>query len=240
MLWFLRRPPRRLVAFLAGGLALLGAAPAAAQTYPVLLVPGWGDDATNLAPLRELLIDAGWPEEQVVALSFVDPFGSNASHAQEIAEAAEALRERTGTPRIDVIAHSMGGLATRYFLANLPDRTPTGRLAPPVRRVIFLGTPHRGTLIAALSWGEGGREMLPGSPFLAALNALPAVPEGIEALAIRTPVDLRIIPAASGELRGQGVRSVEICCPSHAGLVEDARVFREIVLFLQLGLRGRS
>jgi triacylglycerol lipase len=218
------------------GFVLGWATPAASQTYPILLVPGWADDATNLIPLRDLLIEAGWPKDQVVAVSFADPVGSNAAHAREIAEAAEALRIRTGAPQIDVIAHSMGGLATRYFLTNLLRDGQAGFRASPVRRVVFLGTPHRGTIIAALAWGNGGREMLPGSPFLTTLNAQPPVPVGIEALAVRTPVDLRIIPAASGELRGSGVRSIEICCPSHGGLVEDPRVFLEVVLFLQLGL----
>jgi triacylglycerol lipase len=174
-----------------------------------------------------LLVRAGWPADQVVTLSFVDPVGSNANHAKEIADAIQRLQDRTGAPKIDVVAHSMGGLATRYFLASEPSS---------VRRVVFLGTPHRGTVVAALSWGEGGREMLPGSPFLMELNQNPPVPLGTEALAIRTPVDLRVIPASSGQLLGPGVRNVEICCPSHTGLVEDPRVFHEVVLFLQLGL----
>jgi triacylglycerol lipase len=208
-------------------LLLLVATPLGAQTYPVLLVPGWGDGAANMAPLRSLLVDAGWPDDQVMALSFADPVGSNASHAREIAEAIAQLQARTGAPQVDVIAHSMGGLATRHFLASEPA---------PVRRVVFLGTPHRGTVVAALSWGEGGREMLPGSTFLNELSQKPPVPVGTEALAIRTPVDLRIIPASSAQLLGRGVRNVEICCPTHNGLVEDARVFHDVILFLQLGL----
>lgn len=208
-------------------LLLLQAPSLAAQTYPVLLVPGWGDGAATLAPLRSLLVNAGWPADQVVALSFEDPVGSNASHAEEIADAVALLQSQTGAPQVDVVAHSMGGLATRRFLASKPNS---------VRRVVFLGTPHRGTVVAALSWGEGGREMLPGSPFLVELNQQPPVPSGTEALAIRTPVDLRIIPASSGQLVGPGVRNVEICCPSHNGLVEDPKVFHEVILFLQLGL----
>lgn len=233
-------PRPRLRSWILVPLLLFGAARAEAQAFPVLLVPGWGDDATNMAPLRDRLIEAGWPADQVVALSFVDPVGSNASHAHEIAEAVALLRERTGAPQIDLVAHSMGGLATRYFLTFLEDGAggPSGRVS--VRRVVFLGTPHRGTVVAALSWGDGGREMLPGSPFLTDLNLHPAVPEGLEALAIRTPVDLRIIPASSGKLRGSRVQNMEICCPSHAGLVEDPRVFLQLVLFLQLGLSNGS
>ncbi len=207
------------------------AAPGAADDtpLPVLLVPGWGDYAASMEPLRRRLTAAGWPESRVSVLSFRDPVGSNAAHAVEIDRAVRVLRGLTGEPRVDVLAHSMGGLATRQFLLD-------GDEAPNVRRAVFLGTPHRGTVVAVLSWGEGGRDMVPGSPFLNRLNAAPAVPEGMHALAIRTPVDLRVIPASSAILRGEGVENVEICCPTHAGLVDDDRTFEEVVAFLRPGL----
>ena len=91
---------------------LVGAAsPPASAQVPVLLVPGWFDTERDLAALRIRLLSAGWPVESVVALTFVRPTGSNEEHAEEIAEAVRALRESTGAPKVDVVAHSMGGLA---------------------------------------------------------------------------------------------------------------------------------
>lgn len=192
---------------------------------PVLLVPGWGDDAVSLVPLRRRFTAAGWPESRVSILSFRDPVGSNSAHAVEIDRAVRILRGLTGEPQVDVVAHSMGGLATRQFLLD-------GEEATAVRRVVFLGTPHRGTVVAVLSWGDGGREMVPGSVFLSRLNEEPAVPAGVRALAIRTPIDSRVIPASSAILRGEGVLNVEICCPTHPALVDDDRTFEEILGFL--------
>lgn len=193
---------------------------------PVLLVPGWGDQATSMEPLRRRLTEAGWPQSRVSSLSFRDPVGGNAAHAAEIDRAVRVLRGLTGAAAVDVVAHSMGGLATREFLRD-------GREAACVRRAVFLGTPHRGTVVAVLSWGEGGRDMVPGSEFLLRLNNAPPVPEGVRALAVRTPVDLRVIPASSAILRGEGVENVEICCPTHAGLVDDPRTFEEVLGFLR-------
>lgn len=198
---------------------------------PVLLVPGWGDEATSMEPLRTRFTNAGWPESRVSVLSFRDPVGSNAAHAEEIGRAVRVLRGLTGEPRVDIVAHSMGGLAVRQFFLSEGE---AGREAGHVRRVVFLGTPHRGTMVAVLSWGDGGREMVPGSPFLTSLNEAPAVPPGVKALAVRTPVDLRIIPASSAILRGEGVENVEICCPTHVGLVDDNETFDRVRDFLGL------
>lgn len=188
---------------------------------PVLLVPGWFDTAVSMAGLRARLHAAGWPSTHVGAVTFADPVGGNREHADEISVAVEHLLERTGEEMVDVVAHSMGGLATRWYLRERPGR---------VRRVVFLATPHRGTVSAYLAFGEGRDDMLPGSPFLTALNAGPAVPPGVEALTVRTLLDTHVLPGASATLRG--VRDVTVCCPTHAGLTRDLEAFEALLAFL--------
>ncbi len=197
---------------------------------PVLLVPGWGDHApANLSPMRDRLVGAGWPESRVSALAFEDPVGSNEAHALEIARAVQILQSLTGEDRVDVVAHSMGGLAVRQYIQFEGGHEN-------VRRAVFLGTPHRGTVAAILAWGEGGRQMAPGSEFLNRLNDGDGFPEQVEALALRTPVDLRVIPGSSAML--PGAWNVEVCCPTHNGLVDDERVFTEVRHFLLHGAEG--
>ena len=210
---------------------------AGAEPVPVLVVPGWGDNAPDVEPIRQRLIGAGWPESRVSTLSFKDPVGSNAEHAAEIETAVRVLQGLTGARRVDVVAHSMGGLAVRYYLkrTDLDLGESADPEAFPVRRVIFLGTPHRGTVAAVLAWGDGGREMVPGSDFLMRLNEAGPVPEGVDALALRTPVDLRVIPASSALLRGERVRNLELCCPTHTQLVDDEDTFQVILEFLLHG-----
>lgn len=189
-----------------------------ATSVPVLLVPGWFDTGRDMAPLRVRLLAAGWPATHVMAVTFRDPTGSNREHAEEIDSAAARLLERSGASRLDIVAHSMGGLATRWALER-PG-------APPARRVAFLATPQRGTWAAYVAWGAGGDEMEPGSPFLDSLNAHPPVPRGVEAMTIRTPLDTHILPEESATL--PGIPDHVVCCPTHEGLIADMEAFRLI------------
>lgn len=195
------------------------------RDVPVLLVPGWLDTARDLAALRIRLVGAGWRAEHVETITFVEPTGSNRDHAAELATVVERLLEATGAEEVDIIAHSMGGLATRWYLREREDA--------PIRRVVFLASPHRGTLSAHLAWGGGREEMMPDSPFLDTLNAEAPRPDGVEAMTIRTVVDTHIVPGESATL--PGVVDHELCCPTHAGLLRDEEVFSLILDFLAGG-----
>jgi triacylglycerol lipase len=78
------------------------------------------------------------------------PARSVPARAKKLAEAIEALPHE----RIDLIAHSLGGLDARYALAHLG-------LARRVRSLVTIGTPHRGTPLADLvltgpiGWAHG-------------------------------------------------------------------------------------
>ena len=205
------------------------AAPGAAQLFPeeergeleppsapVLLVPGWLSGAKELLPLVERLTRDGWPEGWVVALDFADPVGSNLDHAREIEERIRSLLDETGSVWVDVVAHSMGGLALWVLLQEKGDLLP-------IRRVVFLGSPLQGTLIAHLAWGEGGEEMRPGSEFLLRLEEGPDPNHWVDALTIRTPLDLTVVPNRGGTLPGLGDRL--ICCPTHQGLQDHEETF---------------
>src|SRR4051812_14796193 len=75
------------------------------------------------------------------------------AHAVRLARAASvpeppkqlaAKIEALGHDRVDIIAHSLGGLDARYALAHLG-------LASRVRSLVTVGTPHRGTPLADLA-----------------------------------------------------------------------------------------
>ena len=68
------------------------------------------------------------------------PHASIPKRAKQLVEAIEALPHE----RIDLIAHSLGGLDARYALAHLG-------LAKRVRSLVTIGTPHRGSPLADLA-----------------------------------------------------------------------------------------
>lgn len=196
----------------------------------MILVPGWSETGRAMAALRIRLIGAGWPSESVVSMTFREVTGSNTEHAEELAAAVDSMLARTGAEKVDVVAHSMGGLALRAYLRAYGS----GK----VRRVAFLATPQRGTLAAYVAFGRSREEMMPQSPFLEWLNSGPPLPPGIEALTVRTPLDLHILPGESATL--PGVEDHIVCCPTHAGLLQDAEVFQIIRRFLSGGAFGRD
>ncbi len=197
--------------------------PPPATGVPVLLVPGWLETGRELTELRTRFLASGWAGTHVEAVTFRQPTGSNRDHAVELDSAVTALLERNGVERVDIVAHSMGGLATRWYLL--------GREDAPVRRVVFIASPHRGTLSAHFAWGGGREEMMPDSPFLDTLNTVAPVPVGVEAITIRTSVDTHVVPAESATL--PGVTDHRLCCPTHAGLVRDQEVFDIVRRFLE-------
>jgi hypothetical protein len=78
---------------------------------------------------------------------------------------------------VDVVAHSMGGLITRYALAQIQRNHPE---FPPylyVEDVVTLGTPHAGTGWADWCWTTQCSQMRPGSSFVNWLATYAANPQ---------------------------------------------------------------
>lgn len=83
-----------------------------------------------------------------------------------------ALAYADGSPVnvVDVVAHSMGGLIVRSYLAGKQEQE--GVFAPPasthIRKLIFLATPHFGTSVAFLGFGLNSQldELSSGSHFI--------------------------------------------------------------------------
>lgn len=192
-----------------------------AADVPVVLVPGWFDTARELAALRIRLLGAG--ASHVETLTFHDPTGSNRQHAEEIDSLVNQVLSETGAERVDIVAHSMGGLATRWYLKTHPQ--------PPVRRAVFIASPHRGTYSAALAWGEGRQEMMPESEFLTSLNSGAPLPPGVDAMTIRTLIDTHVLPGESATL--PGAEDHTVCCPTHQGLLRSDDVFYLVLDFLE-------
>ncbi len=129
---------------------------------------------------------------------------------------------------VHVIAFSMGGLISRYYLEYLGGHTRCGTL-------ITLSTPHHGSLLAKFAWGEGIRQMRPGSAFIDRLRAGEHTLEGMEVRSYWTPYDLMILPASSSVWDAAEV--IEVPVALHPWMVTDRRIRADLVDYLD-GVRA--
>lgn len=132
---------------------------------------------------------------------------------------------------VDIIAHSMGGLDSRWAVEKQGA-------AQYVDDLVTLGTPHQGTYVAYLSMlTKGGRDMIPGSSFLTQLND-GHLAEGVSYTAIWSYGDGLIIPGKYATLppsmrdSTDVTRNINVGCEQHIELVSDRDVFEQYVQFL--------
>ena len=87
---------------------------------PILFIHGVNGNLHNWDIMIEHLKEDGWPDNYLFAYDFEDPkWGCNRDNADTIAMWVQNILQTTGEPRIDLVAHSMGTLSSRYYVKNL-------------------------------------------------------------------------------------------------------------------------
>lgn len=130
-----------------------------------------------------------------IALTLEPAFGSIDRYAGTLEAAARRLREATGFAPV-VVAHSMGGLAVRSWIASGSAESAD------VDRVFTVGTPHQGTWMARFSFTENGRQMRHGSQWLEMLRAREAADVSKAFVCYFSNCDNIVFPPESATLAG--------------------------------------
>ncbi len=200
--------------------------PVLAERPPVLLLPGFGASSRVLLPLaRDLERELERPVIRV-ALGGALPIqlGDVRASARRVHAELERLAAGASFPFVDVVGHSLGGLVATYLLKRL-DR------GARVRRVVTLGTPHRGTPLAlagALVLGAFSGavwQMIPGSPLLRELERLP-VPQGAQIVALSSSGDAVVPPRYARLADGLGHSNRELSRLGHLELLWSRACFQ--------------
>jgi len=207
---------RILVCFLLASLAP-GAAAAQARD-PILFVHGWRGRGEQWRPMMRRFAADGWARPRLYTWTF-DPRESNAAIAARIAGRVDQILVATGASRVDIVAHSMGALSTRYYIKNLGG-------AAKVDAWVSLAGPNHGIFAADLCFAAECREMRRGSPFLAALNAGDETPGRVRFATWRSPCDEIIDPVETVVL--EGAENHLAGCLSHLGILRDTAVYRAV------------
>jgi triacylglycerol lipase len=214
-----------VIAVVVGG--VLGtSAPASAQTPPdpILFVHGWNSSGSTWNTMIDRFVAAGYPRSRLLAISY-NSNQSNATIANQVRDAANALRSQTGAARIDVIAHSMGSLSSRYYVRNLGGGSV-------VDEWVSLGGPNHGTSTAYLCYlfSAGCRDMIPGSSFLNNLNSGDETPGAVRYGTFWSSCDEVINPDSSTPL--SGATNTGVGCLGHSALLSNAAVFTQVRAFV--------
>lgn len=175
----------------------------------IVFVHGIAGAGSNWDPLIARFEQDGWPADRLIARSYANPsWGSNVDNAAQLAQWVQELRDR-GAQHIAVVAHSMGGLSSRYYLQRLGGTAS-------VEVFVTLGTMHHGLLSACLSpvavtvW----QELCLAGTFVTDLNTAPATPGPTRWISIFSSGD-RIVSTESSRL--QGAQNIEFEGIGHDG-----------------------
>lgn len=159
-----------------------------AKRPPVLLIHGYGCARPAWWYLSRRLQTAGW----LVATIDLEPvYASIDDYLAPLAHRIDAVLAETGADQLILVGHSMGGLVARAYV----QRFGLARVA----RLVTLGTPHLGSRLAHIGFGENACQMRPGSAWLQAIAASAARPDTV---VIYSPHDNFVMPQSHLVLTG--------------------------------------
>jgi pimeloyl-ACP methyl ester carboxylesterase len=175
---------------------------------PVVLLHGYGMNRTNWLWLGPRLSRRG--HGPLYGFNYVS-LRSVEHMAGELAAFVERVAALEDAERVDIVAHSLGGLVARYFMEKLGG-------APRVRRLVTIATPHRGTHMAPFGLGRPSEELRPGSSLLRSLGE-PSPKAGY--VSVWSRCDNLVVPPESSRLDGAEVVMEDL---GHISLLLSPRV----------------
>jgi triacylglycerol lipase len=189
---------------------------------PVLFVHGWRGDRAQWVPMLRRFREDGWADARLYSWTY-NSGQSNAVTAEQLSRRIDQILVATRASRVDVVAHSMGALPTRYYLKKL-------RGDDKVDAWVSLAGPNHGTSAAEICFSAACREMRIGSAFLAELNAEDETPGDPRYATWWSPCDEIIDPDASVALDGAANHRTH--CIYHLDFFTDPHVYRGVRDFI--------
>lgn len=149
---------------------------------------------------------------------------------QTIGEMAKALarfirkvKKVTGQPRVDLVAHSLGGVVCRMALAE-------HRLGTSVATLVTMGSPHQGTWSARYASTANIKDLRPDSDLVHRLNSRPW-PRSVRVVNFFSTSDLLVVPPESALTKG--AEAVDMSPFTHYSYLLDRRCWARVHEALQ-------
>jgi triacylglycerol lipase len=199
------------------------------QAKPIILIHGYGCNRGLWLPAAQWFSRRGY---QVNAINLQPLHCPIDDYARTIAAEVARVKAACGAPQVALVAHSMGGLAARAYLRYCTQRGQD----PGVASLITLGTPHRGTHIAAIGLGQNAREMRYDADWLKDLEAFEvahatesgSLARATQITTLNSLQDNIVSRPLEQRLSSPGARAIMVRRQGHMSLATSVRVFRLI------------
>lgn len=212
----------------------------------VLLLHGLAHDRTCLRDLGRYL----QRRSDYIVFNFEYP-GTHQSIGDDARALASVIANLEGIEEINFVAHSMGNIVVRHYLADQTDPQNGRRPDPRFRRMVMLGPPNHGSALASSLADNGAFKAFLGKPALElgrhwaweAVNlATPQFEFGILAGGLGNKFGFNPFLAGDDDgivtvdsARLAGASDFLLLPVTHLPMVFDTRVFRCVLSFLQNG-----
>ncbi|HEU4707065.1 MAG TPA: triacylglycerol lipase [Solirubrobacterales bacterium] len=207
-------------------LCVSAAIPASASAQdPILFVHGWSGSASNWNTMISRFEKDGYPSSYLMAYTYNSNLSNKTLAETEVKSHVEQLLQNTGASKVDIIAHSMGSLNSRWYVKFVPGGQEK------VDDWVSLGGPNHGTEAAYACFSTSCAEMRPGSTFLKELNAGDETPGEVNYGTWWSPCDEFINPDESVIL--SGATNTKTACISHLSLLTDETVYKQVREFVR-------
>jgi len=195
------------------------------KTRPVILIHGYGHNRACFMPLELYLRAVGF--DRIFPFTYSNP--QNVEQvAQSLQDFVEEVRQScsSGRQTVDLVAHSLGGLAARVYLQELGG-------ARHVDQCLTLGTPHYGTYSSYWTPTAVGRQMRPESEFMSRFNDPAKRAGGVRFYSLWAEQDLMVLPRENAIYREGDDQPIPDS--GHLGIVLHPRALRLIAHRLRGG-----
>ncbi|MDZ7832461.1 MAG: alpha/beta fold hydrolase [Desulfobacterales bacterium] len=194
---------------------------------PILLVHGWSSGSHAFMLISWYLKRKKF--KNIYTMTYRPVMADLEGLSQKVADRINEVLKKTGAEKVNIVAHSLGGVLARYAIKNL-------YMEDKVSRLISIGSPHRGSRVAALwPYGRNTLQLLYESDFIKALEEGGLTPGRVKYVSIYSAFDNFIIPQESANL-GDSAVNHKLSYHGHLRLLYSHKVNRLVREALEGGL----
>lgn len=204
---------RSLLSIIAGAffLSIGGMTNALAQNEAIVFVHGWSGSTSDFNTMVNRFTSDGYPSAKLYKFGYRSTSDDDKTSANSLKNFVANVRANNNNELISIVAHSNGGLVSRWYRAKLGGSSEN-------RRFVTLGAPHKGTQTAYSCYDPACYDMRPNSQFLNDLAG-----KGCDR-SLWSSADGVIVPAENAKC-GSSTQTASV---SHTQLLTDASVYQQV------------